>query len=265
MSHLAARYAVCEGVLRQGSFADDVALVAAAGVAAIGVDAASVDAVGADEARRVLDGEGVGVSSYMTLPDMLQGNGETAALDEVARRLDAAARLGAPSALVATGPLASLGVAQADAICRDWLARAALLAIERGIRIMLEPMHPLMRRWCYVHTMRDALALVDGIAGVGVVMDVGHVWWEHGLDTLIRQHVGEIVSVQVTNVEAAALADIRYERAPLETGDVPVALLVGLLESSGYRGWYENEVLARIPREQRLDMLCASREWFEAL
>ena len=107
--------------------------------------------------------------------------------------------------------------------------------------------------------------MVEGIDGVGVVVDFGHVWWEHGLDRLIPEHVGEIVSVQVTNVDTAALEEIRYERAPLDAGDVPVAALVGLLESSGYRGWYENETLVRTPRDQRLDMLRASREWFEAL
>ena len=126
-------------------------------------------------------------------------------------------------------------------MCRDWLARAAPLAAEREVRIMLEPMHPLMRRWSFVHTLCHALTLVEGIEGAGVVLDLGHVWWEHGLDVLIREHIGEIVSVQVTNVDAAALEEIRYERAPLDTGDVPVAPLVRLLESSGYRGWYENE------------------------
>jgi sugar phosphate isomerase/epimerase len=260
-----ARYAVCEQVLRQGSFAADVALVAEAGVAAIGVDAAAVDAIGVDEAVRILDGEGICVSSYMGLEDILLGDGGTTPLDDAARRLDIAARLGAPAALVATGPLGALPPAQADAICRDWLARAAPLAAERDVQIMLEPMHPLMRRWSFVHTLRYAVTLVHGLAGAGVVVDFGHVWWEHGLDALIREHVGEIVSVQVTNVDAAALEEIRYERAPLESGDVPVASLVGLLESSGYRGWYENETLVRTPRDQRLDMLRASREWFEAL
>jgi sugar phosphate isomerase/epimerase len=243
---------VCEQVLRQGSFAGDVALASTAGIRAIGVDAAAVDAIGVGEAVRILGGEGLRVSSYMTL-------------DDAARRLDVAARLGAPAALVMTGPLGALAPAPAEAMCRDWLARAAPLAVERGLRIMLEPLHPLMRRWSFVHTLRHGLALVEGIAGAGVVLDLGHVWWERGLDLAIREHVGEIVSVQVTNVNAAALEEMRYERAALEAGDVPVASLVGLLESSGYRGWYENEVLARIPRDRRLEWLRASREWFEGL
>ena len=130
---------------------------------------------------------------------------------------------------------------------------------------MLEPMHPLMRGWSFVHTLRHALSLLEGLAGAGIVLDLGHVWWEQGLDAQIREHVGRIVSVQVTNMDAAALAEIRYQRAPLHAGDVPVASLVRLLEASGYRGWYENEMLVRIPRDRRLDMLRASREWFEAL
>jgi hypothetical protein len=75
MTGLAERYAVCEGVLRQKSFADDVAMVAAAGIAGIGVDANVVDGVGAEEARRVLVGEGVGVSSYMDLATILHEGG----------------------------------------------------------------------------------------------------------------------------------------------------------------------------------------------
>lgn len=260
-----ARYAVCERVLRQGSFAGDVALAVAAGIRAIGVDHAALDAIGIDEAVRILDGEGAQASSYMGLEDILRADGGTASLDEVARRLDVAADLGAPGALVGTGPLGVLPQAQADALCSDWLVRAAPLAADRALRIMLEPMHPLMRRWSFVHTLRHALTLVEGVVGAGVVVDFGHVWWEDELDVLLADHVDEIVSVQVTNVDSDALEDIRYERAPLDTGDVPVALLVRLLEAAGYRGWYENETLARIPRDQRLDMLRASREWFEAL
>jgi sugar phosphate isomerase/epimerase len=257
------RFAVCELVLRQGSFADDVAKTKAAGVGAIGVDATAVDDVGLEEARRILDGEGIGVSSYMALGNILQGDGGTTALDETARRLDVAAGLGAPGALVVTGALGGLVPSEADTVSRDWLVDAAALALDRGIRIMLEPLHPLMRHLSFVHTLEHGLSLVDGIDGAGVVLDLGHVWWERGLDGLIRDHVADIVSVQLTNVDSAALADFRYERAPLDSGDVPVASLVRLLESAGYGGWYEEEVLVRGRRDQRLDLLRSSREWFE--
>jgi sugar phosphate isomerase/epimerase len=193
----------------------------------------------------------------------LGADGATASLEETARRLEVAASLGAPSAVVLTGSLGALAPAEADAICRDWLARAAAIAVEGGIRIVLEPVHPLMRHLSFVHTLAHGLTLVEDIDGAGVVLDLGHVWWERDLDALVRERVANIVSVQVTNVDSAALEGFRYERAPLDCGDVPVASLVQLLESSGYRGWYENEVLVRTPRDQRLDMLRSSREWFE--
>lgn len=262
---LAARYAVIELVLRQGSFAADVAMAKAAGVAALGVHAETVDAVGTDEARRILEGEGLGVSSYVGLQPILQEDGSLASLDEAARRVEVAAALGAPGAVLITGPQGALSLPDAEKICRDWLEQAGEAARSGGTRIMLEPIHPIMRDLSFVHTLAHGLAMVEGIDGAGVVLDVGHVWWEQNLDELVRAHMAEIVSVQLTNVDAGALLDRRYERAQLDTGDVPVASLVGLLESAGYRGWYEYEVLVRTPRDQRLDLLRASREWFEAL
>ena len=266
MTALGDRYAVCERVLRWGSFAADVELAREAGIRAIGVDHAAVDAVGVDEAARILDGEGVAVSTYLALEDILGTDGASASLDEANRRLDHAARLGASGAVVATGPLGGRTVADADATCRGWLESAAPLAAERGVRLVFEPVHPLMRHWSYVHTLEHGLALASGIAGAGVVLDVGHVWWERDLDRIIRDHVDDIGLVQVTNIARAALEEVRYDRAPLPSGgDVPVGAIVATLEAAGYRGWYEDETIARIPRDERLAVLVASREWFESL
>lgn len=265
MSDLAARYAVCEGVLRQGSFGDDVALARAAGFGAIGVDDAAVDAVGGDEAARILRGEGMAASSYMGLGSILTDDGSPLAHDELARRLDLAARLGARGALIGSGRLGARTIGDADRACRAWLERANALAEDRGVRIMLEPMHPLMRRWSYVHTLRHALTLVEGLAGAGIVLDVGHMWWEPDLGAVVRDHADDIVSVQVANIDRSALEEVRYERVPIADGEVPVAAIVRTLEAAGYRGWYEDETLARIPRDRRLDVLRSSRAWFEAL
>jgi len=263
---LGPRYAVCERVLRWGSFAADVSLAREAGIAAIGVDHAAVDAVGADEAARVLDGEGMRVSTYLALEDILGSDGTTASLDEAGRRLDRAAGLRASGAVVATGPLGGRSVTDADAVCRAWLESAAPLAADRDVRLLLEPVHPLMRHWSYVHTLEHGLALIAGLTWTGVVLDVGHVWWERDVHGLIRDHIDDIGLVQVTNIDRAALEEVRYDRAPLPTdGDVPLAALVTSLEAAGYGGWYEDETIARIPRDERLAVLVASREWFEAL
>jgi len=258
------RYAVIELVLRQGSFAADVATAKAAGLGGIGVDAGTVDKLGVDEARRILDGEGIKASSYVGLDAILQRD-RTASLDEAARRLEIAAALGAPGAVLVTGSARGLAAADAEKLCREWLGRAGPLAASCGVQIMLEPIHPIMRHLSFVHTLAHGLELTASIEGVGIVLDVGHVWWEPGLEALIRDHVGDIVSVQLTNVDSGLLKKLTYERAPFESGDVPVAALTRLLETSGYRGWYENEVLVRTRRDERQDQLRASREWFDGL
>jgi sugar phosphate isomerase/epimerase len=96
------------------------------------------------------------------------------------------------------------------------------------------------------------------------VLDVGHVWWERDIEPLIAAHVDAIVTVQLTNVDASALDELRYDRAPLAHGEIAVADLVDALERAGYAGWYENEVLTRGSRDDRLAMLRADREWFAA-
>jgi len=266
MMALGDRYAVCERVLRWGSFAADVELAREAGIRAIGVDHAAIDAVGVDEASRILEGEGVAVSTYLALEDILTADGASASLDEAARRLDHAARLGASGAVVATGPIGQRSVDDADVMCREWLHAAAPLALDRDVRLLFEPVHPLMRHWSYVHTLEHGLALASGITGAGLVLDVGHVWWERDLGRVIRDHIDEIGLVQVTNIDRAALEEVRYDRAPLVSGgDVPLTAIVASLEAAGYEGWYEDETIARIPRDQRLAVLVASREWFESL
>jgi len=40
---------------------------------------------------------------------------------------------------------------------------------------------------------------------------------------------------------------------------------VGVLETSGYQGWYEDETIVRTPRDARLDVLRSSRDWFSRL
>ena len=265
VSDLGARYAVCERVLRLGSFDDDVAAAADLGVAAIAVDAQVLDDVDPEEARRILDGAGMAVSSYIGLGSVLAVGGGVTSVDEVTRRLDIAATVGAPNALVTTGPLGGRNPLEADDECREWLGKAGLRAAARNMRVMLEPVHPILRRWSYVHQLTHALELVDGVEGTGVLIDFGHLFWERGLAETIRMNVDAIASVQVTSLDEDALESGQFLRAPVSGGAVRVADLVDVLEDAGYRGWYEDETNLRLARTDRINMLREARTWFAAL
>ena len=128
----------------------------------------------------------------------------------------------------------------------DWFAAKGPIAADHGVRLMLEPIFPLMRPFSYVHTLKHALRLVGDTEGAGVCVDLGHLWWDPEVLDDFRANVDRVVTVQVTDVESAALADFRYEREQLGRGDVPLQHLVGEIEAAGYRGFYEIEILVRI-------------------
>lgn len=257
MGPLSARYAVCENALRSGDFATDVAWAQAAGAAALGVDATAVATAG-PTAGEVLAQSGLCASSLMgaippTLTAPSPAAGWAAAEREVAAVVDRCARLGAPGVLLTPGPRHQLSYAEADRRGREWLARMGPLAAERGVRLLLEPVHPLLVQVGHVHTLAHGAELVADIPGAGLVLDVGHLWWDRRFTADLADTIGLVGTVQIDDVDPAALADYRYARTQLGDGVVPVAEMVAAIEGSGYDGFYENESSRRSRRDERVE------------
>jgi sugar phosphate isomerase/epimerase len=246
-------------MVRGGDLRTDASVAAEVGFVALGVELDSVLACGPGNARSILDGADLAASSVMGLPDLLEPRASSQRRYELA--LDVTAALGAPGALVGTGPLSGRTVEEADTLVRRRLDELGSLAAARGVRIVLEPMHPLMRAWNYVHTLGHAAALVDGLEGVGIAVDTGHLWWDPALVPEFASHVDKIVTVQITDVRTEALAALRYERAKPGTGDVPVARHLRAFHDAGYRGFFECEVLVRMPKEDRPRLLHDTLAW----
>jgi sugar phosphate isomerase/epimerase len=178
--------------------------------------------------------------------------------------LDAAAALGAPGVMALTGPLHELSSRDADAVCRRWLERLTPRAIDVGVVIMLEPVFPMMRGYTYVHTLSHALELVADLEGAGVVVDLGHLWWDPRLLEQFEAHVDDIGTVQLTNMSSDALDRLRYSRAPLAEGEIPLRELIRAFDKAGYRGWYEHEVLTKQP-DDRVQLVRNARTWFDSV
>lgn len=253
------RLGVCENSIRAGSLEEDAAAAAAAGFAGLGVELESILAHGPDRVAGILRDHGLVACNVLGLPELFED--PRAARPRYEAALDFAAATGAPGALVGTGALLDGTVEDGDSIARDRLGELGALAAERGVRIALEPMHPLMRGWTYVHTLRHAARLVEGLDGTGVAVDTGHLWWDPDLVADFQRHLDSVVTVQVVDVAREGLVDLRYERTRLGTGDVPVARLLRAFHEAGYRGWYECEVIARIPRSERPAFVAANHDW----
>jgi sugar phosphate isomerase/epimerase len=263
-----ARYSICQAVVRGQDLATDVMWAAAAGATGISLVATDVEAYGLEQAKGLLATHGLAVSSVeRAIGSVLSDDPAEAQEQRVVTAVELCAALGAPGVLVTTGPIDGLGIApaEADARCRGWFERMAPIAAAAGVRLMLEPVHPLLRWASYVHSLRHAVELTGGAPGTGVLLDVGHLWWDRHLVDDIGALVDQIVSVQVDDVDPEGLREFRYARVQLGDGAVPVRELIGVIEGAGYTGWYENEIGRRMLRDERVAFFRESGERLGAL
>lgn len=261
------RYSICQAVVRGGDFATDLAWAAAAGASGVALAAPDAEAYGVEETKALLaelDLTASTIERWGGAP--LDGPTDR---DEqlVTRMVGFAATLGAENLLLTTGPIEGTGLdpAEADRRTRAWFDRMAPIAAASGIRLTLEPVHPLLRWASYVHTLRHAVELTGGGEGTGVLLDVGHLWWDRHLPDDIATLAGHIGSVQVDDVPADLLREFRYGRVQLGDGCIPLPALIGALERAGFRGWYENEIGMRMRREDRVDFFRTGGERLAAL
>jgi sugar phosphate isomerase/epimerase len=251
---------VCEGVLRMGSLADDLEAAVEAGYQAVQIEERHVDAVGVAEASRLLTGAGVTVSSLGSSPADPLGDDGSATLHSI----EVAAALGIEVIAIHPGALRGFSHREAADRTRRWLATYGPRAAEAGAVLTLEPIHPLLRHYTWIHTLRHAAVLAEGFEGAAVMADIAHLWWDPDLVEDLQRYIGLVRLVQIANVDPAALRQERYARSCLAEGDIPVPSLVRAIRDAGYQGPYELEVRIRMPRAERVNFIRGEREWFQA-
>jgi sugar phosphate isomerase/epimerase len=163
---------------------------------------------------------------------------------------------------VTTGPRGTLSASEADAEVVSRLRAAAALAQDRGITLGLEPVHPLLTSFSYVHTLDHAAEIAGAVPGAAVVFDTSHLYWERGLESLISAFVGSIATVQLANLSPAGLGERRWLRGALDDGPIDVGAIVRCFETAGFRGYYEYEVLGYAGAEACLAGVRAASDWF---
>jgi len=151
--------------------------------------------------------------------------------------------LGAPVLLVLGGPRLGVDIEEGDRLVREALEALAPVARDAGVELALEPLHPVdATRFSTVVTMSQALDLVEGIDGAGVMYDTWNTWWDPEVYAGIER-AGEAGALSAVHV-----ADWRHpsdqprDRAVPGEGAAPLPELLGAVESAGYGGWYEVEL-----------------------
>ena len=127
--------------------------------------------------------------------------GRRAALDDNRRAVDEAAGIGAQCLVLIAGglPKGSKDLAGAHEQVRDGIAALLPYARDAGVPLAIEPLHPMYAadRAC-VNTLGHANDLCDELGeGLGIALDVYHVWWDPDLPRQIERAGKRIVTYHV--------------------------------------------------------------------
>jgi sugar phosphate isomerase/epimerase len=172
------------------------------------------------------------------------------ALDDNRRAVDEAAAIGARCLVIVAGSLAprSRDLPAARALVRDGIAALLPHARAAGVPLAIEPLHPMYAadRAC-INTLAQANDLCDELgAGIGVAVDVYHVWWDPALEREIARagcH-GRILAYHMSDWLVPTM-DLLNDRGMMGDGVIDLKRIRGLVEAAGYDGLCEVEIFSQ--------------------
>ena len=244
-----ARLSLNQRTTQRWSVAQAVDGCVRAGIPAIGLWREPVAEIGVPAAARLVADAGLRVSSlcrggFLTAADEA---GRIEALADNRRAIDEAAALRAACLVLVVGglPPGSRDLAGARQRVADALAELAPYARERGVRLALEPLHPM---YCadraVLSTLGQALDLAEAfpVEQVGVVVDTFHVWWDPDVWRQIARAGTRIASFQVCDFLTPLPADVLLGRGMMGDGHIDFPPLRRAVEAAGYSGDVEVEI-----------------------
>ncbi|MER7559039.1 sugar phosphate isomerase/epimerase family protein [Nocardioides sp. NPDC126508] len=224
---------------------------ARAGIPALGLWRDRVHEVGVEKAAKLVRDAGLRVSSlcrggFLTASDPA---GIAAALEDNRRAVDEAATLGTDALVMVVGglPEGDVDLAGARERVAERLAELAPYAQAAGVRLALEPLHPMyVADRAVLSTLGQALDLAapHPVDAVAVVIDTFHVFWDPDLTTqVVRAGAeGRIAAYQVCDFNLPIPADALLARGMMGDGVIDFAPITRMVADTGYTGDVEVEI-----------------------
>ncbi|MCX7684203.1 MAG: sugar phosphate isomerase/epimerase [Acetobacteraceae bacterium] len=174
--------------------------------------------------------------------------GRAAAIEDNRRAIAEAAALGADCLVMVCGglPPGSKDLPGARAMVREGLEAILPEARAAGVTLALEPLHPMTcADRSVLSTLKQALDLCDALGdGVGVAVDVYHVWWDPELAAQMARAKGRIAAFHVCDWKVPT-TDLVFDRGMPGEGVIDIPAIRAMAEAAGWRGGVEVEVLSR--------------------
>jgi sugar phosphate isomerase/epimerase len=228
------------------SFEEDVRRYRAAGYSSIGVWRQKISDYGEEKGAELLADVGLHVSSLSWAGGFTGSDGRSFkdSLEDARDALRVARLINTDCLVLYSGARAGHTLNHARRLLKSALQELAPEAAELGIRLAVEPMHAgCAAEWTFLTTLEDTLALLDSVgeAGTALVLDSYHCG--HDADILQR------LAALVPRIALVHLGDARQppcgeqNRCQLGQGSLPIEAMLEILQRSGYRGFYEIELL----------------------
>ncbi len=170
------------------------------------------------------------------------------AIDDNLRAIDEAAELGAPLIVLVCGadPGQLLEISRQQ--IADGIAAVLPAAEKRGIRLAIEPLHPMYAGdRSAINTLASANQVCDQIGHplVGIAADVYHIWWDPDLEAQIRLTAEKqrLFAFHICDWMTPT-TDFLNDRGLMGEGCIDVRKIRGWVENAGFTGFHEVEVFS---------------------
>jgi sugar phosphate isomerase/epimerase len=173
--------------------------------------------------------------------------------DDNLRAIEEAHELGAPALILVVGgmPEGSKDLAGIRRRTKDAIAEILPVARKANVPLAIEPLHPMQVGRACVNTLEQALDMCDalepggarGAPGIGVAVDVYHLWWDPKLHAQIARAGKRVLGYHICDW-LPATRDLFNDRGMMGDGVIDLPLIRKWVEGAGYAGFQEVEIFS---------------------
>ena len=134
----------------------------------------------------------------------------------------------------------------------DGISAILPAARKAGVPLAIEPLHPMQaaERAC-INTLEQALDVCDALGeGIGVAVDVYHVWWDPKLEQQIKRAGKRILAYHICDW-LVPTRDLLNDRGMMGDGIIELEKIRNWIEAAGYSGFHEVEIFSELDWWQR--------------
>jgi sugar phosphate isomerase/epimerase len=166
--------------------------------------------------------------------------------DDNLRAIEEAHELGAPALILVVGgmPEGSKDLSSSRKRIQDCIAEILPVARKAKVPLAIEPLHPMQVTRAAVNTLEQALDMCDSLGeGVGVAVDVYHVWWDPKLKDQIARAGKRVLGYHICDW-LPATRDLFNDRGMMGDGVIDLPAIRSHVEAAGYSGFQEVEIFS---------------------